>query len=39
MSFGAVPGVGGHPLFVPLFLMATALNYLAVMLPGPVASS
>ena len=35
MSFGAVPGVGGHPLFVPLFLMATALNYLAVLLPRP----
>ena len=35
MSFGVVPGVGGHPLFVPLFLMATALNYLAVLLPGP----
>ena len=37
MSFGAVPGVGGHPLFVPLFLMATAVNYLAVLLPRPVA--
>ena len=37
MSFGAVPGVGGHPLFVPVFLMATALNYLAVLLPQPVA--
>ncbi len=36
MNFGAVPGVGGHPLFVPLFLLATALNYLAVMLPRPV---
>jgi hypothetical protein len=35
MNFGAVPGVGGHPLFVPLFLMATALNYLAVLLPRP----
>jgi len=35
MSFGAVPGVGGHPLFVPLFLMATALNFLAVLLPEP----
>src|SRR5262245_26592031 len=22
MSFGVVPGVGGHPLFVPLFLLA-----------------
>ena len=37
MSFGAVPGVGGHPLFVPVFFMATAVNYLAVLLPGPVA--
>ena len=35
ISFGIVPGVGGHALFVPLFLMATALNYLAVLLPGP----
>ena len=30
-----VPGVGSHPLGVPLFLMATLLNGLAVMLPGP----
>ena len=37
MSFGAVPGVGGHPLFVPLFLIATVVNYLAVLLPRPVA--
>jgi len=37
MSFGAVPGVGGHPLFVPLFMLATAVNYLAVLLPRPVA--
>ena len=37
MSFGVVPGVGGHPLFVPLFLMATAINYLAVLLPEPAA--
>lgn len=37
MSFGAVPGVGGHALFVPTFLLATAVNYLAVLLPGPVA--
>jgi hypothetical protein len=35
MSFGKVPGVGGHPLFVPLFFIATALNYLAVLLPEP----
>lgn len=37
MSFGAVPGVGGHPLFVPVFLLATAINYLGVLLPRPVA--
>jgi hypothetical protein len=37
MSFGRVPGVGGHALFVPLFLIATAVNYLAVLLPRPVA--
>src|SRR5436190_4707850 len=37
ISFGAVPGVGGHPLFVPLFLLATAINYLAVLLPEPAA--
>lgn len=37
MNFGAVPGVGGHPLFVPVFLLATAVNYLAVLLPRPVA--
>ena len=35
MSFGTVPGVGGNPLFVPVFFMATALNYLAVLLPDP----
>ena len=35
MSFGTVPGVGGHPLFVPIFLMATAINYLVVLLPRP----
>lgn len=37
MSFGSVPGVGGHPLFVPVFFVATAINYLAVLLPRPVA--
>lgn len=37
MHFGAVPGVGGHPLFVPAFAMATVVNYLAVLLPEPVA--
>ena len=38
MVFGtALPGAGGHPLFVPVFGMATLVNYLAVVLPGPVA--
>jgi hypothetical protein len=37
MSFGKVPGVGGNPLFVPVFFMATAVNYLAVLLPDPAA--
>jgi len=37
LSFGTVPGVGGHALFVPGFLIATAVNYLAVLLPRPVA--
>ena len=35
MSFGKVPGVGGHPLFVPIFFLATLANYLAVVIPGP----
>jgi hypothetical protein len=30
------PGAGGHPLFLPIFLMATAANLLAVLFPGPV---
>jgi hypothetical protein len=38
MSFGPVPGVGGHPLFVPIFLQASLVNYLAVLLPGPLAT-
>ena len=37
MRFGpSVPGVAGHPLFAPLFALATAVNFLAVLLPGPV---
>jgi hypothetical protein len=35
MRFGTVPGVGGHPLFVPIFFLATVVNYLAVLLPDP----
>lgn len=38
MAFGAgVPGAAGHPLFGPLFAIATLVNLLAVLLPGPVA--
>jgi hypothetical protein len=37
MNFGTVPGVGGHALFVPIFLLGTAINFVAVVLPGPVA--
>lgn len=37
MRFGnAVPGAGGHPLLIPIFLLATVLNFLTVVLPGPV---
>jgi hypothetical protein len=35
MSFGKIPGAGGHPLFVPVFFLATLANYLAVIIPGP----
>lgn len=36
MAFGpAVPGAGGHPLYLPVFLLATVVNLMAVMLPGP----
>ena len=35
MRFGKVPGVGGHPLFVPVFFLALAVNYMAMMLSGP----
>jgi hypothetical protein len=31
MRFGAVPGVGGHPLFVPAFLLATTVNHFVAM--------
>ena len=29
MRFGSVPGVGGHPLFLPVFVLTTAVNYMA----------
>ena len=31
----SMPGAGGHPLFLPLFLIATTVNALAIVLPGP----
>ena len=37
MSLSAVPGTGGHPLFVPLFFIATIVNYLPVLLARPAA--
>jgi hypothetical protein len=37
MAFGpAIPGAGGHPFFFPVFLIATVVNSLAVVLPAPV---
>lgn len=36
MIFGpSTPGAGGHPLFFPVFFMATIVNMIAVVLPGP----
>ena len=36
MAFGPrVPGAGGHPLFLPVFVLAAVTNYLAVLFPGP----
>jgi len=37
MLFGrSVPGASGHPLFLPLFILAAVVNLLAVVLPGPI---
>jgi hypothetical protein len=35
MRFGTVPGVGGHPLFVPAFLLATIVNHFVAMQSSP----
>lgn len=36
MAFGAaVPGAAGHPLFAPLFAVATLVNFMSVWVPGP----
>lgn len=37
MHFGArIPGAGGHPYFIAVFLVATTVNFLAVLFPGPI---
>lgn len=33
----ALPGAGGHPLFLPIFLTAVVINFIAVLLPGALA--
>ena len=35
MRFGAVPGVGGHPLFLPVFVLATSINFIAAIYHRP----
>ena len=36
MQFGpALPGAGGHPYFLGVFLVAAVVNFLAVLFPGP----
>lgn len=36
MLFGpSLPGAGGHPLLLPVFLLAAVVNFTAVVLPGP----
>jgi hypothetical protein len=38
MHFGpSLPGAGGHAYFLPVFFIAIVVNYLAVLLPGPLA--
>ncbi len=38
MRLSAVPGTGGHPLFVPIFFLATIVNTLPVLLAQPPAT-
>ena len=38
MRLSAIPGTGGHPLFVPVFLLATIVNTLPVVLAQPPAT-
>jgi hypothetical protein len=39
MRLSAVPGTGGHPLFVPIFFLATITNTLPVLLAAPMATA
>jgi hypothetical protein len=37
MAFGPnLPGAGVHPYFLPVFFLATIVNFLAVIFPGPI---
>ena len=38
MRLSTVPGTGGHPLFVPVFFLATIVNTLPVLLAQPLAT-
>jgi hypothetical protein len=38
MRLNAVPGTGGHPLFVPVFFLTTIINVLPVLLAQPMAT-
>lgn len=38
MRLSAVPGTGGHPLFAPVFFLATIANTLPVLLAQPMAT-
>jgi len=39
MRLSTVPGTGGHPLFVPVFFLATITNTLPVLLAEPMATA
>ncbi len=38
MRLSAIPGTGGHPLFIPMFFLATIANTLPVLLAQPQAT-
>ena len=39
MRLSAIPGTGGHPLFVPMFFLATIANTLPLLLAEPMATA